>query len=249
MVEAHNNLGTAAVALGHLDVAVAAFRDALAVDPGRAEIQANLGNVLHSLGRPDEAVAALGRARDLAPEDADILNAFGMALTTADRFQEAETIYTEAINKRPDFADAHYNLAGVLQKQGRSEETAEAYRRVLALDADNGTARHMLAALTGETPFTAPPNYVASLFDDFAPRFENKLVAALDYRIPERMRDTVELVLALSPDPETPVFRPSPRSRLRQRPDRPSLSRPSGAPGRGRPVPQNDRDGAGESRL
>ena len=46
-------------------------------------------------------------------------------------------------------------------------------------------AKHMLAALTGETTTTAPKEYVEWLFDNYAVKFESSLVNNLEYKIPK----------------------------------------------------------------
>ncbi len=124
----------------------------------------------------------------------------------AGRLEDALRLYCHVLEGDPDNPNA-LNLGGVLQKLARHDDVIEAYRRILALDANHATARHMLAALTGENTDASPPDYVASLFDDFAPRFEDKLVAALDYRIPERMRETVETIFDGLPEGSRPPFR------------------------------------------
>ena len=204
--EARNNLGSALISLGRLAEAAAEFRRAIEAAPERAAVHANLGHALHGLGRLDDAASAFEAAVALAPDDAGAHNGAGMVLTTMGRLDEAAAAYRRAVAVRPDFAAAHYNLAGVLQKQGRTEDAADAYRKVLAFEPADPTARHMLAALAGETTEAAPSAYVAELFDDFAPRFESHLVAALEYRIPELMRGTLEPLLAARGVPRTPPF-------------------------------------------
>ena len=54
-------------ALARADEAIAAYRQALAIDPGALAAHVNLGNALQQTGDIDGAVAALETARALAP--------------------------------------------------------------------------------------------------------------------------------------------------------------------------------------
>merc|ERR1712232_724873 len=45
-------------------------------------------------------------------------------------------------------------------------------------------ARHWLAVMRGDNTATAPPEYVATLFDDYAEKFEEHLVLKLHYSTP-----------------------------------------------------------------
>src|SRR5260221_10789904 len=78
--------------------------------------------------------------------------------------------------------------------QGRS-----AYRRAREFDPILVEATYDLPALTDAIPPPAMPRiYVTGLFDDFAPTFERRLVAELDYRVPEALREAVALHLPSS---------------------------------------------------
>ncbi|MBN1513560.1 MAG: methyltransferase domain-containing protein, partial [Phycisphaerae bacterium] len=51
-----------------------------------------------------------------------------------------------------------------------------------------------LAVLRGISPPTAPDTYVQSLFDEYAPRFEQHLVEGLNYRVPEQLLAAVKQI-------------------------------------------------------
>ena len=65
----HNSLGEVALADGDMGAALAAFRQALRLNPGLAPAYANIGRVYLKHGRGLEAVAALEKAAVLVPED------------------------------------------------------------------------------------------------------------------------------------------------------------------------------------
>jgi predicted TPR repeat methyltransferase len=92
-----------------------------------------------------------------------------------------------------ELADA-YNTALALEKAGDADGAAAAYRRVLALDADDpGGAAVRLAALgRAEAPARAPEAYVERLFDQHAEVFEEILVDRLGYHVPLMLREALE---------------------------------------------------------
>jgi predicted TPR repeat methyltransferase len=63
------------------------------------------------------------------------------------------------------------------------------------LSPENGSACHVLSALTGVTTKTAPLQYVRNLFDGYSSTFEKHLVGDLGYRVPGRFRELLLVVL------------------------------------------------------
>jgi predicted TPR repeat methyltransferase len=74
---------------------------------------------------------------------------------------------------------------------GRPDAAAKTYRRWVELEPDRPTARHLLAAATGDCiPVRASDDYVVELFDAFASDFDQRL-ARLDYQAPQLVCDAV----------------------------------------------------------
>ena len=57
------------------------------------------------------------------------------------QYDEAVTALEQAIRLEPDRAEAHYNLGVLLADAGRLAEAIEAFRRAVALDPANESAR------------------------------------------------------------------------------------------------------------
>jgi len=66
---AHSGLGNTAYARGEFTAAAAAYRAALELDPGKAEIWNNLAYALAQLGRHEASMAAIQRALELDPDN------------------------------------------------------------------------------------------------------------------------------------------------------------------------------------
>src|SRR5215475_15289916 len=97
----------------------------------------------------------------------------------------AADLLQQAIELAPQFASAWFTLGKIRQELGEREAAIEAFRR--ARDADpldrHGAAVHLMQL--GAEPLAAmPAGYVKSLFDEYAPRFENALLKDLNYRGP-----------------------------------------------------------------
>jgi len=153
--------------------------------PTDPEIPYNLGNCLLQDGRPAQAVPAFLRALALRPGRPDALNNLGNAYQRLNRLDDAIAAYREALSAEPGRLDSLSNLGHALQALGRYEESIATYREVLARDPNHATARHMVAAMSGETPSGAPDDFVRRLFDGYAETFESHLTATLGYD-PER---------------------------------------------------------------
>jgi predicted TPR repeat methyltransferase len=196
--EAHSNLGGTLQELGRLDEAEASYSQAIKLKPGYAEAHSNLGNALRELGRLEEAEANYRRAIALKPDYAEAHSNLGVTLKELGRLDEAEASYTQAIALKPDYADAHSNLGILLQELGRLDEAEASYKQAIAVK-PGGTigllgyaeAKHMLAALSGETTATAPRDYVEGLFDHYAAKFESSLVDNLEYKIPRVIAEMI----------------------------------------------------------
>ena len=80
-------------------------------------------------------------------------------------------------------------MGTTLKDQGKLEEAVKAYKKALDIKPDYAEAQHILTALKGETPKSAPKEYVEKLFDGYAKRFEATLVDTLDYQTPKLIKD------------------------------------------------------------
>lgn len=93
-----------------------------------------------------------------------------------------------------------YNRGLALEKSGDLDGAAAAFAQVLALDPeDHGGAAIRLAAMgRGAVPASAPPAYVATLFDQNAAQFDDMLVEQLGYAVPMLVRERIA-ALGLGP--------------------------------------------------
>jgi predicted TPR repeat methyltransferase len=189
--ELHTNLGSALHAQGRIDEAMAAFRAALGINPDFSLAWNNLGNACRAAGRSEEALAAFHHAIRITPGYALAHFNLGNLLHAMGRREEAKAALRQAIDLAPNQDAACSDLAILLMEEGDGESAREWFERALQLNGRNAVARHMLAALAGETTSTAPAEYVVKLFDGCAAYFDRQLVGELGYRAPEQIQRAV----------------------------------------------------------
>lgn len=185
-VDAHLGLGVLAQEDGDL-AAIGHYQAALALDPERADAWNNLGTWHQERGERGAAQDCYRRALAIDPGDAGAHNNLGTLLAASDHLADAERHYRTAIALRPALAEAHKNLGAVLAATGRVDEACASFAEAVRLDPRLSEAAFKLAALRGTTPASAPVDYVAALFDDYAADYDRHLTESLQYRVPERL--------------------------------------------------------------
>ena len=183
--------------------ALAAFDRAIALKTPFPEAHFNRGNALSDLGRMRDAVLALGAAGEQAPADKEIQRRLGTAFRQLGRLEDAEKVFDYLVARHPNDAAGWYQLGMIRIRRKDRKGAKYALDRALQADPDHPSARHMLAALNGETPEIAPAGHVRRVFDDYADQFEAHVVGTLGYRVPEQMRAAVAGVLARRPPATT----------------------------------------------
>lgn len=182
--DALNNLGNILLRLGRVEEARRRYEQVLALQPDRLETCNNLGVALRHLGDYAASAGYLRRALSIKPDWADAH--YNLANTLADDGDgdAAQAGYRKALELDPRYGEALRRLGIGLYRSGRRDEAIAFYREWLDLQPAHPTARHMLAAFTGEAvPERAAPDYIVDTFDRFAGSFDSQL-DRLDYRVP-----------------------------------------------------------------
>lgn len=189
--EAHFTLGRILEARGEMERARDHFSRAAQLLPGLPDAHLRLGAILLQRGDHGAAAESYQRAVDLDADNAHAHFLLAECLQGQRRPVKAEMSYRRALELNGGHLQAHYRFAFLLASLNRNAEAAEHLEAVLRINPDDAQARHLLAAQRGETTATAPAGYVTGLFDDFADKFDEKLVGALNYRTPEHLYEVV----------------------------------------------------------
>ena len=153
--EAWFNLAVAHTASDNLMEAVAAYRQAQALNPSQAKavaVQRNLGRLYLRERRCEEAIACFRQAAQLAPSDPSSFNDLGEAYRRAEQFERAEQCFLTALELRPTYRAAHYNLGLTYASGDKAPRAIEQFERYLELAAgapDADQVRQWIAELRG----------------------------------------------------------------------------------------------------
>jgi predicted TPR repeat methyltransferase/thioredoxin-like negative regulator of GroEL len=187
--EAKALLGTALLALGRVRDAVACLDEAIATVPDAPKWREALAAALEADGDVDTALRVLHDGMALAPSNIGLRNAAMLVCIRRHDFRGAVRLAQDA--RMAGIGDAcTFGMMGhALASLGDHESASNAYQEALKLGPQDAYVRHLVMA-AGALPSAtrAPPEYVSTVFDGYADRFETHLVS-LGYAVPVRIRE------------------------------------------------------------
>jgi len=133
---------------GHIEEALAKFREAIAADPRHVAARTALGELLLKIRRDDEAVVALRAAVDKTPSFPLAWYDLAFAYRARGRMAEAVDAYQHYIKLRPDDPDPYYGLGRALERLGRSTEARQAFQTYVAMEKHPAEKRWVDSAQT-----------------------------------------------------------------------------------------------------
>ncbi len=113
---------------------LAAYEQAIRLDPTDAHAYFYKGNALYMLKRYEEALGAYEQAIRLDPTDADYYYMKGHLLYNLKRYKEALAAYEQAIRLDPNYVHAYNGKGNALSDLKRYEEALAAYEQAIRLD-------------------------------------------------------------------------------------------------------------------
>ena len=130
---------------GKLEEAIAAYREAIRLQPDYADAHTNLGIALHAQGKLEEAIAAYRTAIRLQPDDARPTYNLGTALQDQGKLGGGDRRISHGdpapARLRPRTT---HNLGTALFEQGKLEEAVAEYREAIRLQPDSAAAHSNL---------------------------------------------------------------------------------------------------------
>jgi predicted TPR repeat methyltransferase len=187
--EAKAILGAALLGLGRIADAVACLSDALSGAPEDLNYREALAAALEKAGDPDTALRVLTDGIALAPASVPMRNAAILLCIRRRDFTQAVRLAEHA--RSLGIADAcTFGMKGhALSSLGDHEHAAIAYQDALKLGPEDHYVRHLVAASTAmRDSKRAPDEYIRTVFDGYADRFESHLIS-LGYSIPVAIRN------------------------------------------------------------
>ena len=142
---------------GHIDEAIAEFKQAIATDPRHIAARAALGELLLKIRRDDEAIEVFRAALDKNPGYPLAWYDLAFALRARGRAADAVDAYQHYIKLRPTDPDPYYGLARALQHLGRNADSRKAYQTYVAMEKRPSEKRWVESAQTQLQQLAATP--------------------------------------------------------------------------------------------
>ena len=129
-------LGRSLEQQGETAKAMASYKEALRLDPSRADAGLRLAILYDKEGKFKESLPLYQKALAAYPGNPDLFCDMGYSLYLQRRFGEAEFNLRQALVLAPEHVRAHNNLGLVLAHSGQPEEAVAEFRRAGCTEAD-----------------------------------------------------------------------------------------------------------------
>jgi tetratricopeptide (TPR) repeat protein len=126
--------GNALINLGRYEEAIAAYDQALAINPNLDEAFYKKGNALINLSRYEEAIAAYDQALAINPNLDEAFYNKGIALINLGRYEEAIAAYDQSLAIKPEDANTHFNKSCCFALSGQTEPAITSLQTAISLD-------------------------------------------------------------------------------------------------------------------
>jgi tetratricopeptide (TPR) repeat protein len=147
----YHNLGNSLQETGRFDDAVAAYTQAVELQPDFSWSYHNLGDVLLKLERWEDAVTAYRKAVELNPDFSWSYHNLGDALLKLEQWEEAAAAYRCEIELKSDFAWSFGNLGDALSKLRYWDESIATYLKAIEIDVNLPGIYEKLGFVLGQT--------------------------------------------------------------------------------------------------
>jgi tetratricopeptide (TPR) repeat protein len=122
------------------DEIIAAYQEALTLDPGSAGAAVNLGTIYYHLHKWADAERCYLKALEIDASYALAHFNLGNLFDARNELDQAASHYQAALRVNPNYADAHYNLALLCQNRGELMKAVRHWKAYLKLDASSSWA-------------------------------------------------------------------------------------------------------------
>jgi tetratricopeptide (TPR) repeat protein len=119
---------------GHIEEAIAKFKQAIAADPRHSAARTALGELLLKIRRDDEAITVLRATVDKNPSYSLAWYDLAFALRARGQHAAAVDAYEHYIKLKPGDPDPYYGLGRSLQHLGRAADARRAFETYLSLE-------------------------------------------------------------------------------------------------------------------
>lgn len=172
------------------------FQKALERDPALADAWVGLARLAGLREEMAVVIQHLTRALQIKPDMLEALQLLAGVLLGQGMHAPAEELFQRILNLQPDNLTAIEGLAKIHLQFGRLDQAKILFEKVLKHKPNDPVTLHFYNAIIGKSVDTAPAEYVAKLFDEYADRFDAHLQQQLGYNTPRVLAQALEHVAA-----------------------------------------------------
>jgi tetratricopeptide (TPR) repeat protein len=133
-----------------LDRAQEVLESALKNFPDNRELQVSYADLLAARGRVDEGLQVLTKLAGGRELELDLVGAFVNVYERAKRYSEAQRVLDSVAGRYSDSMQLHFMQGALYEQQNRATEAEAAFRKALALDANNPSVLNYLGYMLAD---------------------------------------------------------------------------------------------------
>jgi len=189
-LNALNNMGALLLQQQKTNEALQCFSAVVTIEPEHPEARHNLAAILLQNGRFSQAVEHYEYLIDKAPHDINCQYQYATALLESGKLRQSISTYESILQSFPDHLNAKINLGIAYLKSGHLKIAENLFKEVLDKYPLHPEIEFLYAALSQtSTPEKPPAEYVRHLFDQYASYYDQHMLQALHYQVPELLLD------------------------------------------------------------
>jgi predicted TPR repeat methyltransferase len=170
---------------------------AVQLDGNNPEVLARVIDIAHRAQHYELAIAWLQRSTAISRDNVAIKLLLARDWRLTGKHDKALAIYDQLLESRPSDALALMGRAQTALAIGNLASALIDCEALLALHPDDEEVQFYLELARGKTPKKQPAQMVRSLYDGFAPLFDQHVVAGLKYKLP---REVARMIIERYPD-------------------------------------------------
>lgn len=164
------------------------YEQCIAIDPEYFEAHSNLADSYVKTRHYQRALPHYSFLLQHHPDHAHYLYHMGLIYMQLDQHQNAIDYFNQTLKKEPGNLAAHLNLANTYLNLNAIDQAVTCYEALLKFHPDHKEAQFTLLALKQQSsPDKMPVDFIAKLFSQYAPHYDNHLSQTLQYQVPEKL--------------------------------------------------------------